>query len=164
VLVEAMRVMWARSIEEEHRGASLMIALACAEKAAPYMHSKLGVIDEKARLQAGANIRVLVQRLTHPRGEINLDLVADEQVIEGEAVEVPGFELSPDPQAMERVLDEVEADLTARTATQQPLTGAKKAKLDLDKIRARAKAKTEANRQATAEQRRQAQQRAQAAA
>ena len=66
-----MRIAWERSVKEDHDGPNLLVALSCAERAAPYMHPKVGPVDEKARVSLmQGRIRVVVQRLTPPMNVI----------------------------------------------------------------------------------------------
>ena len=87
VLVNGMRITWERSCAEDHQGHNFLLALGCAEKAAPYMHARIGPIDEQSRMLASQQIRVVVQRLTKPvlltSGEPELvDEVADAVIVE----------------------------------------------------------------------------------
>ena len=40
-----MRLAWQRSEEEDHRGQHVATAIACAEKAAPYIHARIQAVS-----------------------------------------------------------------------------------------------------------------------
>ena len=130
VLVNGMRITWERSCAEDHQGHNFLLALGCAEKAAPYMHARIGPIDEQSRLLASQQIRVVVQRLTKPvlltSGEPELvDEVEDGVIVE--PVEEP-----QDHYREQQVVAEVDPDL---------LDAAAKRPDGIEALRARLKAK-----------------------
>ena len=134
VLVTGMRVAWKRSIREKHVGPSFMVALACAEKAAPYMHSKMAPTSEKERLQSGQSFNIIIQPLTLPDGTINQQVLIEDaneadNIIEGEIIQDDDLEADPgeiQAEAVQRdaeltgdelalVISEAEAELAHQT-------------------------------------------------
>jgi hypothetical protein len=70
VLVTGMRIAWERSVKAGHKDHNFITAMAAAEKAAPYMHSRLAPIDPQLQQMLDNPIRVVVQRLTRPAAAI----------------------------------------------------------------------------------------------
>ena len=146
VLVTGMRITWERSCAEDHQGHNFLLALGCAEKAAPYMHARIGPIDEQSRLLASQQIRVVVQRLTKPAicngGEPELVDDVEDGVILDEVAE------PQDPYQEQQVVAEVDPDLFDAAAKRpdgiEALRAKLKAKLAQLPRKQRRKAKAEA--------------------